>query len=248
MPSIYHPQLNEANSLTGEEHHHLSRVLRAKIEDVVLLNDGKGSLAKAIIQSIDKKSAQFQLLDRAIYHEPSNLFAVAFSLLKNRHDELIVEKCTELGCMEFYPFISSYSVRKSDDVSRFQRIALSAIKQCDNPWLPLINPVQILKDSIDQVKQNGYIPIFCTEQRPDLWLHDLELPNGIKPCFFIGPEGGFSREELHFITQEKLPQISISKLVLRAETAAIAIAAQYISLHKPRDHKRNDVAHPSGDS
>ena len=233
MPSIYHPQLNEEHCITGQEYHHLSRVLRTKPGDVILLNDGQGSLAKAVIKNIDKKCAHFELLEAAIYHEPTSRYAIAFSLLKNKHDELIVEKCTELGCREFYPFISAYSVRKGEDISRFERIALSAIKQCDNPWLPHVNPVYTLKKSIKQAKEQGYTPVFCSEFRPDTWLNDLKLPANAKPCFFIGPEGGFGAEELAYLEQEKIDQITISRLILRAETAAIAIAAQYVSLSKP---------------
>ena len=233
MPSVYHPQLKEVFCIGGQEYHHLSRVLRVKPGDVILLNDGKGSLAKAVISDIDKKSVRFELLEEAVWHEPVSHFAIAFSLLKNKHDDLIVEKCTELGCTEFYPFISAYSVRKGEDISRFERIALSAIKQCDNPWLPHVNAVHTLKETIKQVKEQGYTPVFCSEHRPDTWLSDLKLPPNSKPCFFIGPEGGFSDEEIAYLEQEKLDQITISKLVLRAETAAIAIAAQYVSLNKP---------------
>lgn len=103
MPSVYHPQLNDNNCISGQEYHHLSRVLRVKPDDVILLNDGKGSLAKAIVKEIDKKCVRFELLEESTYHEPVSPFAIAFSLLKNKHDELIVEKCTELGCTEFYP-------------------------------------------------------------------------------------------------------------------------------------------------
>lgn len=233
MPSVYHPQLKEVFCICGQEYHHLSRVLRVKPGDVILLNDGKGFLAKAVIKDIDKKSVRFELLEEAVWHEPVSHFAIAFSLLKNKHDDLIVEKCTELGCTEFYPFISAYSVRKGEDTSRFERIALSAIKQCDNPWLPYVNSVHTLKETIKQVKEQGYTPVFCSEHRPDIWLSDLKLPSNIKPCFFIGPEGGFSAEEIAYLEQEKLDQITISKLVLRAETAAIAIAAQYVILSKP---------------
>ncbi len=233
MPCIHYPDLNSQSEgileLGAQEFHHLSRVLRAKRGDRLLLNSGQGFTAEASILEMGKTSALLQLLGKAIRHDPIPNFAIAFSLLKNRNDELIVEKCTELGCKEFFGFTSSYSVRKSDDISRFERIALAAIKQCDNPWLPLINPVQALKDSIDQVKQKAYIPIFCTEQRPDLWLHDLELPVDIKPCFFIGPEGGWDDDELEYIKQNKLDQISIASLILRAETAAITVAAQWIS-------------------
>jgi len=112
-------------------------------------------------------------------------------------------------------------------ISRFQRIALAAIKQCDNPWLPDIQAPLAVTSSLVHICEAGFSPVICSEQRPEIRIQDLELAT---PCFVIGPEGGFSEAEFEFFRQQRIPQLSICSLITRAETAAIAIAAQFAGL------------------
>lgn len=228
MPSYYlpslKPEIGSIQQLGGQEHHHLAIVGRARIGDRLVLNNGIGILAEAEIIKIEKQCSSVRivsLLEKRFVPR----YAVAFSLLKNQNDELAVEKCTELGASEFFPFISRYSVRKpsSSTISRFEKIALAAIKQCDNPCLPLINPVLSLKDTLSLIISKGFVPVLCSEKRPEQW-----LDQGVEgePCFIIGPEGGWSEEEYELFKDYR--QISISNLITRAETAAIAVASQYL--------------------
>ncbi|PKN75648.1 MAG: hypothetical protein CVU49_02835 [Candidatus Cloacimonetes bacterium HGW-Cloacimonetes-2] len=228
MPSYFlpdlKPEVGSIQQLSGQEHHHLSIVSRARIGDRMMLNNGKGILAEAEITQIDKQSSSFivtALLSQSLVPR----YAIALSLLKNQNDELVIEKCTELGAGEFFPFTSRYSVRKPSpsSISRFEKIALAAIKQCDNPYLPMINPVMILKATLSSIISKGYLPVLCSEKRPDLWADNLDKCD---PCFIIGPEGGWSEDEYELF--KEIPHISISPLVTRAETAAIAIASQYL--------------------
>ncbi len=139
----------------------------------------------------------------------------------------MIEKCTELGVTAFYPLLTDYSVRapSKNTVSRFERIALSAIKQCDNPWLPRINEPLPLKEAVKTILAEDWKPVLCSEQRPAQRISDL--PKSIKPCFIIGPEGGFSEEEFSFFAQQDIFSISVCRNVTRAETAAIAVSAQF---------------------
>jgi 16S rRNA (uracil1498-N3)-methyltransferase len=77
-----------------------------------------------------------------------------------------VEKCTELGVSALFPLITDLSVRKSsaNTLSRFQKIAIAAIKQCDNPWIPEIFPPQDLNRALENIKTQGYNPILCSER------------------------------------------------------------------------------------
>jgi len=229
MPSLYCNNLSPNESqicLEGEEFHHLAHVKRIGLGQRIKLNNGKGLIAEGIIKELTKKSVLLEIISQQRSPYPQHSFAIAFALLKNKHDELLVEKCTELGATAFFPLVSEHSVRNpsSNTLLRFERIALAAIKQCDNPWLPKVyNPVH-LKDSFSVITTNGYIPVLCSEKRPDKQVSDLDITN---PCFIIGPEGGFSEEEFLVFEQQKIPQISICSLITRAETAAIAISAQY---------------------
>lgn len=230
MPSYYCPDLNPDSttiSIAGEEFHHLSHVKRIAIGDTIKLNSGTGLIAWGNISELGKREAKIELSSCDQHPHPDPGFAIAFALLKNRHDELLVEKCTELGVSTFFPLFSEHGVRipTANAISRFQRITLAAIKQCDNPWLPLVQPVQSLDTALQNIKSKGYQAVLCSERRPEKWLHNLQLSH--PPCFLIGPEGGWSDSEYELFASYQIPEISISRLILRAETAAIAIAAQF---------------------
>ncbi len=227
MPSYYFPQLSKSSSeliLDSDEHHHLSRVKRAKIGQIILLNNGNGLLADAEILSIDKKESRLRIIDikEIALLEPG--FSIAFSLLKNQHDELIVEKCTELGAREFFPLICENTVRTpgKNTLARFEKTALAAIKQCDYPYLPKIHEPQKLEEALGKIKRS-YLPVVACENEEKHWLKDVVHEGDI--CFIIGPEGGFDPKEFNLF--EALPKISLSENILRAETAAIAAAAQF---------------------
>lgn len=227
MPSYYFPELNISSSevvLDSDEHHHLSRVRRAKVGQIILLNNGSGLLADAQILDIDKRESHLRIINikEVALLEPG--FSIAFSLLKNQHDELIVEKCTELGAREFFPLICENSVRTpgKNTLARFEKTALAAIKQCDYPYLPKIHEPMKLKDALAKISKN-YLPVIACENEDNNWLSDVAHEGDI--CFIIGPEGGFDPKEFNLF--EALPKISLSENILRAETAAIAAAAQF---------------------
>lgn len=227
MPSYYFPELDKMHAevvLDSEEHHHLSRVKRAKAGQLILLNNGKGLLANAEILMIDKKESRLRVVDFIDTPLPEYGFSIAFSLLKNQHDEMIVEKCTELGAREFFPLVCENTVRTlgKNTVVRFEKTALAAIKQCDNPFLPVIHEPKKLDEALMGIKES-YYPVVAYENEDNNWLKDVAQKGNI--CFIIGPEGGFDPKELYLF--EAFPKITLSNNILRAETAAIAAAAQF---------------------
>ncbi len=229
MPSFYCPELTEylkQTILTGDEFHHLTHVLRHKQGDTVKLNSGKGNIARGTIVSIDKKQAVIDINEIQFTKPNSIPFAIAFSLLRNKNDEWLVEKVTELGVKDLFPITTQFSVRNPsiNTLSRFRNAALSAIKQCDNPYLPRISEVLALKKAILYIKEKGYTPVVASENVPDMWLDNLK--SNVSYCVIIGPEGGFSPDEFIFLKNLGVEEITLSNLILRAETAAIAVAAQ----------------------
>ncbi|MDY0111571.1 MAG: RsmE family RNA methyltransferase [Candidatus Syntrophosphaera sp.] len=235
MPSIYYPSLSSDQKpgdqirLVGEEFHHWAYVAHRRIKETVILNSGKGIMAKAEAVKIEPSSALLQITEIIDNPYPNYPFAIAFALLKNRNDELIVEKCTELGVSAFFPLITDFSIRKPSDntLSRFQKIAIAAIKQCNNPWLPEIFSPQVLNDAIKTIKVQEYNPILCSERKPEQWLFDLSAEEVGKPCFMIGAEGGWSSEEFNLM--QDFPDICLAYQITRAETAAIVASAQWLA-------------------
>lgn len=228
MPSYYHPLLDADSKeliLENEEFHHLTRVKRIICGQEIKINSGRGFIGKARISSIDKRKAVLEVLE-TIYHPKAIAgFAVAFALLKNHHDEMLVEKCTELGAKEFFPLTTQFTVKDlgKNTLSRFEKIALAAIKQCDNPWLPYIREHHALPEAIKTIVSLGYQPVFCSEKENQVSMRDLSGDKDL--CFIIGPEGGYDYQELKMI--QDYPAIRVSPLICRAETAAIAVSAQY---------------------
>lgn len=228
MPSYYHPDLDAHTKeliLDNDEYHHLSRVKRIACGQEVKINSGKGYIGRARISSMDKRHAVLEIIETSFVPRAKMGFAIAFSLLKNHHDEILVEKCTELGARDFFPITTQNTIKDigKNSLSRFEKIALAAIKQCDNPWLPTIHAHQVLPDAIPTIISGGYQPVFCSEKETKKSMMDLKIDKDV--CFIIGPEGGFSDLELELI--EDYPAISISPLICRAETAAIAVSAQF---------------------
>lgn len=233
MPSLYTPHLTSDATLIlleGEEFHHLSHVKRIAVGHRVKLNNGQGLIAEAIVKTIDKRKAELSISQIYSFPPIEQAYAIAFTLLKNKHDELIVEKCTELGVTALFPLETEHSVKSAsaNTLSRYEKIALAAIKQCDNPWLPNVMPVRKLERAIAGIIDYGFTPVLCSELRPDIGIASLDKQ--CKPCFIIGPEGGFSEQEFALFESLGIASISIGKLITRAETAAIAVAAQFLTL------------------
>lgn len=239
MPSVYLKGLENLAPgslarLEGEEFHHLARVTPRRLEEEILLNSGQGVMATAVRHASDKSSLTLKIISAQSFPAPEHPFAIAFALLKNRHDEIIVEKCTELGASAFFPLNSERSVRQPapKTLDRFRKTALAAIKQCDNPWLPEVNEVRDIHDALVEIRKAGYEPVLCSERRPERWMADPGYAADVKPCFLIGPEGGWSEAEFRLF--EDLEEICLGGLVTRAETAAIVAAAQWISCSRQR--------------
>ncbi len=229
MPSFYSSDLTEFTRqiiLTGDEFHHLTHVMRCKTGDIIKLNNGAGIIARGEISKVEKKQVIIQVTDAIPHTPPKPAFAIAFSLLRNKNDQWLVEKVTELGVRDIYPITTRYSVRNPSDntLNKFQQSALSAIKQCDNPFLPVIHPILDIGKALRAIREQGYQIAVASESRPDSSITDL--PQDVSYCLFIGPEGGFSAEEFQLFRESNVPEISLSPLILRAETAAITAAAQ----------------------
>ncbi len=235
MPSFYCPQLDEKSkivSIEDTEFKHIAKVFRHKIGDGINLNSGKGFYASAEIIELDKNKLVCQIKAFVPKEKYEPAIAVAFSLLRNKNDFLLVEKLTELGVAELFPFESDYSVRKAskNTKEKFVTTAIGAIKQCDNAHLPIVNDSIRLSQVIENVITKGYIPVIASELENDKTIIDVvNEAKGKAICIFIGPEGGFSKGEFDLFKQKEFIQFKLGINILRAETAAICAVSQVIS-------------------
>jgi len=244
MPCFYVPDLNKTTEnicITDEEFHHIVHVRRKKVGDCLALTNGNGLLADTIITEIGKKYLSIAIKNTKEIEASQPKIAVAFSLLKSKHDNLVIEKLTELGVKEFFPLITDRSVRKisTNTTEKFRKAAVAAIKQCDNAFLPEINQPQEIEEALKQITNSGFSILVALETGKRTGLKDAltRMPDK-NICIIIGPEGGFSPQEIELFAQRKLPAITLGNHIMRAETASIAAVSQilYYLLEQDGNH------------
>ncbi|MBC8384763.1 MAG: 16S rRNA (uracil(1498)-N(3))-methyltransferase [Candidatus Cloacimonetes bacterium] len=238
MPCFYTPSLKKDDkiiSISGDEHHHIKNVFRKNIGDDILLTNGNGILAEAKIESISKKEIDVEIVSANEVQISEPKIAVAFSLLKNKHDNLIIEKLTELGVKDFFPIITERTVRKTskNTEEKFEKVAISAIKQCDNAFVPKINQTQSLDNLLRSIRD--FQPIVALEIGKHQTISRIAAEIQKPICVIIGPEGGFSEEEIELFQQKEIPPFSLGNHILRAETAAISSVSQLLEFYLKED-------------
>lgn len=232
MPCFYAPEMRKDDDLiiiSGTEHHHICHVFRNKVEDKIILSNGKGLLAEGIIGSVKKKELSVYINKITTMQKSQPQIAVAFPLLKNKHDSMIVEKLTELGVKDFFPIVTERTVRKPSEntIEKFNKVAIAAMKQCDNAFLPIIHKVQSLTELIEEMKD--FIPIAALEIGSHKTLNEIVAASDEKSiCIIIGPEGGFSKDEIEYLQNKHVTIFTLGNHILRAETAAITSVSQLV--------------------
>jgi 16S rRNA (uracil1498-N3)-methyltransferase len=239
MPCFFNGQWRKETgevSIDCDEFHHIVNVFRHKVGDTITLTNGQGLLADAEITEIAKKSLIAKITKTTFYPGLPYRIACAFSLLKNKHDLMIIEKLTELGVTELFPMQTMNSVKlsKVNTITKYHKTAISSIKQCNNPYLPTIHKAHTLRNTLNHVLIMKYIPIVASENKPDVTLKSIlskHIPHTKNYCIIVGPEGGFDKQEFALFEKLNIPQISLGENTLRAETAAIVAVSQLLVLN-----------------
>ncbi|HVF92439.1 MAG TPA: 16S rRNA (uracil(1498)-N(3))-methyltransferase [Blastocatellia bacterium] len=222
-------------TLSGEESHHLSRVLRLKPGDRVFIFDGQGVERECEISEIGSKSARLRIIRTLedTVESPSRL-TLAQAVARGEKFDLIVQKATELGVSRIVPLSSEHSeVKLSAEqaekrLERWRRISLEALKQCGRRRLVEVTPPLTVASFIESSPAvSGRILVF-SERGGSSVASALEGANGLKQApgadisALIGPEGGWSDEELGMMEYHGCKFVTLGPRVLRTETAAIA--------------------------
>jgi RNA methyltransferase, RsmE family len=218
--------------LRGDESKHLVRVMRKNIGDRIFVTDGNDTMYEAVIVGYGKTDARCDIAAmHRKYHEPSLDVTLAVSLLKNpaRFDYL-VEKATELGVRTIIPLLSERTIPQHEKHDRLEKIALAAMKQCGRSWLPRIQPLQKYELVVGN---SSHWPLkFIPHEKTDsLQTISSELKNHDdvhSVLITIGPEGGFSEDEVALAEHNGFKLISLGSRRLRTETAAVVTMAELL--------------------
>ncbi len=225
-------------TLTGPEAHHLASVLRLRAGDVVEFYDGTGGIHKARLDRVGRTVTAVIVASRREQDASPLPLTLAQCLLKRKKMDLVIQKATELGVQCLIPIQSRYSAAEGDSsrqasrMERWQRIIMSACKQCGRATPMRIAPVRPLADL--PVQDYGY-RICCleTEKKKLLSPDFFSVPG--TTLLLIGPEGGFHGDEVSLLDECRFHRITLGPLILRAETAAIVACGlvRYLGAQSP---------------
>jgi 16S rRNA (uracil1498-N3)-methyltransferase len=212
--------------LSPEETHHLISVDRFKKGDMVLVFDGEGGEYEAIISNVEKAKTILDIKKKIKREEDDYILRVAVCLPKKGKFETIIEKCTELNADEIVPIISERTIVKIDDsktqikLGRWEKKAIEAAKQSNRARLPKIYKAQKFDEFIKKIAQkNSFIlmPTVYSNHNFKNTLKNIKTHKDI--TILIGPEGGFSLQEVKLAESKGAILVNLGRAILRTETA-----------------------------
>ncbi len=214
-------------AIKGEEHFHLSRVLRAKVGEKILATDGKGVTCLCVIQHIGKDISTCRVVEEFREMNSSRRrFCIGMTALKPLSKlEFALEKCTELGARNFLLFNTERSEKVGLRIERLAGILRSAVKQSVQSIIPELETAENLEDVVAQSHVCETQFVLHEKSNHDLGEYLSKLKDETSVIALIGPEGGFSEKEINFLAAKDFKSVSIGKSRLRSETAAIKTAS-----------------------
>lgn len=222
----------ETITIKGKEFKHLREVLRTKVDDTVVLITGDGEEFHALITKIKSThiTAKIRKITRKS-NEPGIYVAVAISPPKAKRMDWFIEKATEIGVSEIFPVLTKRSVviPGSGKVSRWRRIARSAVKQSERSILPKIRDVISVDDLLRVSVEFPCKFIAYEKERKGRVEEKLMGKKETKILAFVGPEGGFEEWEIRDSINKGFLPISLGITKLRTETAGIAVLTRILA-------------------
>jgi len=221
MPSFYAPDLTVPTyTLPEEESKHAVRVLRLRPGDAVELVNGHGGVYQAEVVQADAKRCQLRITHEQQVPRRTYFVHVAVAPTKNLDRmEWLVEKATEMGIDRMSFFRCARSERRELKLERLEKIAVSALKQSGQAWLPQLD---------EMVDFNAFLPTidppttFIAHLADDERMELAQVANGLACCVLIGPEGDFTPDEIMAARQRGIRPVALGLSRLRTETAALA--------------------------
>lgn len=210
-------------TLAGDEARHLARVLRAKPGDTVTLFDGRGGAWTARVAAVGRDRVDLDVGDALPPNPPPRAaVTIAVALPKGDRQKWLVEKLAELGVESLVPLTTTRGVAEATEAARarLERGVIEACKQCGRDTLMTIHAPASLADAIASAGAETTVLLADPAGPP------LDEPPAGATLVLVGPEGGFTPEEIDAATTRGARRVSLGRHVLRIETAAIAAAAR----------------------
>jgi 16S rRNA (uracil1498-N3)-methyltransferase len=236
MHRFYLPPKNCAGNslrLDGREAHHALKVLRVKYGELVAVLDGVGNEFLCTVENCSRDAVTLSVSLKNFIPAPPCSITLLQAVPKGKIIENIIQKSVELGAHRIVPILSERVVTQLDGESgelkreKWRQVAVEAIKQCGAAWLPKIEAPVTIEQFLAR-KETFDLSLVGSLQKERLHpreiFREFEKQNGCLPQsagVWIGPEGDFTVDELKTIQNSGAQPVSLGRLVLRVETAAV---------------------------
>jgi 16S rRNA (uracil1498-N3)-methyltransferase len=220
-------------SLSESDAHHATKVLRLCEGDPVTVLDGIGGILDGTIRSAGKREVVVGVHRRTQAPEPAFRLHLIQAIPKAKLMESIIQKATELGVARIVPLLADRVVTHLDGdgaeakAAKWQQVAIEAIKQCGQPWLPKVEPPMTPTEWLNRneaAELSLVAALRPRSHRPGEFFEAFAQQHGRRPrtvSVWVGPEGDFSPAELDAAEAAGAKPITLGPLVLRVETASI---------------------------
>jgi 16S rRNA (uracil1498-N3)-methyltransferase len=219
--------------LEGREAHHALHVLRLKRGDEAAVLDGAGNEFFCEVENSSRDSFSLRVNKKDFVSALHYQIALLVGVPKGKIIESIIQKSVELGARKILPLLTERVVAQLDGESaehkreKWRHVAIEAIKQCGAAWLPEVEPPATIENVLARREKFDLqlVGSLQKERRhPREIFREFEKANGRLPrtvAIWIGPEGDFTPDELILIQNSGARPVSLGRLTLRVETAAI---------------------------
>ena len=232
MRQVFYPGvLTEDIAITGGDAHHLARVMRAQIGDVITVVDAAGQAAEMAVTELTRDAVHLRMRRVLPAETEGREVILVQALLKGEKMDFVVQKAVELGAVAFYPVITEHVVvhwdakKAAAKAARWQKIADEAAKQCGRRALMSVVevvPLSSLLQNAELFAAPDTAVVFCYEgEEMQSMRTALRALTARRIVLIVGAEGGFSPAEAEAIRVSGAASVSLGRLILRAETAAL---------------------------
>jgi len=222
---------NDMATIGGSDVNYLKNVMRLKVGDEVSVMDSKSKEYSAKIAVFENGNIKVELLaEKHPKSESKVKVTIAQGLPKNSKMDMVIQKATELGAMRIIPVRAERSVvkipkeKEEHKINRWQKIAKEAAEQSGRLIIPFVDAIMEWKDLLMMNKDYDKCVVLWEMEKERSIKRFLQENREVKNLLVvIGPEGGFSHEEIEHAKHEGFITANIGSRIVRTETAAICV-------------------------